>query len=74
MSRVINYPSNRKSRTSKDYALYRGDDLLMVGTVEEIARYLGIQPKSVYFLSSKSYHKRCEGSAVRIMVYPIEED
>lgn len=70
----MNYPCKRKPRTSKDYALYRGDDLLMVGTVEEIARYLGIKPKSVYFLSYPSYHKRCEGSAIRVMVFPIEED
>lgn len=70
----MNYPATRKPRTIRDYALYRGDDLLMVGTVNEIASYLGIQPKSVYFLSYPSYHKRCEGSQVRILVVPIEDD
>jgi hypothetical protein len=70
----MNYPANRKPRTSRDYALYKGDDLLMVGSVNEIADYLGIKPKSVYFLSYPSYHKRCEGSTVRVMVVPIEED
>lgn len=70
----MNYPSKRKPRTVKDYAIYRGDDLLMVGSVNEIADYLGIKPKSVYFLSYPSYHKRCEGSQVRLVVFPIEED
>lgn len=70
----MNYPTTRKPRTSKDYALYRGDDLLMVGTVDEIARYLDIAKKSVYFLSYPSYHKRCEGSERRAYVVAIEED
>ena len=31
-----------------DYALYRYDELLMVGSCQEIANYLGVQVNTVY--------------------------
>ena len=64
----------RKSRLWKDYALYRGDDLLMVGTIEELAKYMEVTVKSARFITYPSYHKRCEGSDQRIYAVAIEED
>lgn len=42
----------------KQYAVYRGDDLLAIGTAEEIAEKLGIKKETVYFYASPSYKKR----------------
>lgn len=38
----------------KEYALYKGDNLLKIGTVEEIAEELGIKKETVSFLQITS--------------------
>lgn len=48
----------------KQYAVYRGDDLLAIGTAEEIAEKLGIKKKTVYFYASPSYKKRGKPTVV----------
>lgn len=42
----------------KEYALYKGDNLLKIGTVEEIAEELGIKKETVSFYKSPAYSKR----------------
>lgn len=46
------------ARPKKEYALYKGDNLLKIGTVEEIAEELGIKKETVYFYKSPAYNKR----------------
>lgn len=48
----------------KQYAVYRGDDLLAIGTAEEIAEKLGIKKETVYFYASPSYKKRGKPTVV----------
>ena len=33
----------------KEYALYKGDKLLIIGTIDEIAKNQNIQKKTIYF-------------------------
>lgn len=42
----------------KEYALYKGDNLLKIGTAEEIAEELGIKKETVLFYKSPAYSKR----------------
>ncbi len=42
----------------KQYAVYKGDDLLAIGTAEEIAEKLGIKKETVYFYASPTHKKR----------------
>lgn len=56
------------------YALYEGDELLFVGNSKEMAEYMGIKIKSVYFMSSPAFHKRKEKSKKSKIIYRIEED
>ena len=42
------------------YAVYRGDDLLVLGTVSECAELLGISEKTVRWLSCPFAHRRAE--------------
>ena len=37
----------------KEYALYKGDNLLKIGTAEEIAEELGIKKKQYYFTNRR---------------------
>lgn len=62
----------------RDYALYKGEAILAVGTITEIAEQLGVPEKRVAFYLTKSYQKRLEGrkrtKSARYMVDITEED
>lgn len=42
----------------KEYALYKGDKLLAMGTKKEIAKQLGVKPSTINFYAHPSYAKR----------------
>ena len=42
----------------KEYALYKGDELLGVGTVEELSKELGIKKSTLHFYASPAYDNR----------------
>lgn len=52
----------------KEYALYKGEELLAMGTVEEIAQELGIQPKTVHYYSTPAYKRRTSPDRGRRLV------
>ena len=41
------------------YAVYKGDKFICQGTKQQCADYLGVKPKTIYFISSAVYLKRC---------------
>jgi len=45
-------------RKYKQYAVYKGEKLLVMGTAKECAEHLGIKPMTVYFYSSPAYMDR----------------
>lgn len=47
----------RKER-KKEYALYKGDELLGIGTRDELAKMLNIKPKTVMFYKMPAYIER----------------
>lgn len=55
---------------AREYALYKGDELLVIGTVNEIAEEMGIAVSTVYFYKSKEYQSRSkkEYSNRRVLV------
>jgi hypothetical protein len=44
----------------KEYAVYKGDEFLCVGTAEECAKYLGVLPRTVRYYSYEKYLKKVE--------------
>lgn len=58
----------------KTYALYKGDDLLSIGTIPEIAENLGVMPETIYFYKSPAYTRRTSESKGRRLVVLDEED
>jgi hypothetical protein len=44
----------------KEYALYKGDTLLGIGTITELAEITGKLPKTLRFYGAPSYQKRAE--------------
>lgn len=56
---------------SKMYALYHGDNILTIGTKKELADYLGVSERTIYFYSTPTYKKRVKKG---YLVIRIEED
>ncbi len=48
----------------KEYALYKGEDLIMIGTIEEIAKAQGVKRKTILFYQTPAYLKRHEKSHI----------
>lgn len=44
----------------KEFALYKGDTFIMIGTADEIAKSRNIAIKTVYYLSTPAHHKRAK--------------
>lgn len=43
---------------AKEYALYKGEELIAMGTKKEIAEQLGISPSTVGYYSTPVYARR----------------
>lgn len=65
--------SGMKGRNSKQYAVYKKDDLLVMGTIEECAKALKVKPDTVLYYGSKTYQSRGTGKNRRITIL-VEDD
>lgn len=43
-----------------EYALYKGDELLSIGTAKQIAADLKVLPATIMFYGTKTYQRRLE--------------
>ena len=44
----------------KEYALYKGDEILQIGTIQEIAKEQKVKEKTVKFYKTRAYEKRIQ--------------
>lgn len=44
----------------REYAVYKGESLTFIGTLEECAKHLGVMPKTVEFYTTPTYQRRIE--------------
>jgi len=57
-----------------EYALYKGDEFLALGTKEDLAEFLGVKVKTINFYRTKTYLKRIEKSKnERYIVIKVED-
>ncbi|MGE6370613.1 hypothetical protein ACQKDB_15915 [Planococcus kocurii] len=47
-------------RALKEYAVYQGDEFLMLGTLEECAEEMGVLPATIRYWTMPTHHKRAE--------------
>lgn len=55
-------------RYEKEYAIYKGDTFLSIGTTKELALYMGVSIETFNFYKSKSYQRRCLGDNHYVVV------
>lgn len=46
----------------KEYAIYKGDKLVIIGTAKELAKKLNIKIESVYYMSSPANKRKDKGN------------
>lgn len=57
------------------YAIYKGDDFVYMGTKKECAKYLNVEPYTVYFYTTPTYRSRFKDNedSQRIVVLKVED-
>ncbi|MGC9338724.1 hypothetical protein [Listeria ivanovii] len=55
-----------------EYAMYKGDDLLIIGTLTELAEFKNVTRDTILFYMSNSYKKRVGENG--LCVIKIEDD
>lgn len=50
---------------NKEYALYKGDEILAIGNIEEIAKKMKVDYRTIKFYTTKTWKKRSKGSFKR---------
>lgn len=55
-------------RKAKEYALYKGDSILSIGTKKEIAEELQLKCETISFYSSPTYKNRGKGKNRKILI------
>lgn len=58
----------------KEYALYKGDQMVAIGTVKEIAEERGVEPTTIRFYKSQAYQRRSKREENnRLLLIKIED-
>lgn len=63
-------------RKLKQYAVYKGEELLVMGSAKECAEKLGVKEATVRFYSTPAYRDRLEGRKAennRIVTIAIDD-
>ena len=55
------------------YALYKGDVLIDVGTLQELATRRGVKPSTIYYYSMPLYQRRIGAKSNRLLAVKIDE-
>ncbi|HBI2123658.1 TPA: hypothetical protein KZI24_001098 [Listeria monocytogenes] len=50
-----------------EYALYKGDDLLKIGTLDELAEFRKVKRETIFFYATPTYQKRTTDKGLRVI-------
>lgn len=56
----------------KEYALYKGEKCLAIGTIQEIAKQMNVQYRTIYFYTIPTYKRRCKNSKNRLTMICLD--
>lgn len=53
--------SRGRPKDNADYALYKGDELLAIGTLDELAEFRGVTRNTIYYYSMPANKRQDRG-------------
>lgn len=56
----------------KEYALYKGEECLAIGTIREIAEKMKVKVRTITFYKTPTYKKRCKNSKKRLTMVELD--
>lgn len=54
------------------YVLYQDDEVVDIGTAEELAKRRDVKPSTIYHYSTQAYMKRIKGQDNRLLAVRVE--
>lgn len=54
------------------YVLYQGDEVVDIGTADELAERRDVKPSTIYHYSTQAYRKRIKGQDNRLLAVRVE--
>lgn len=57
-----------------EYAVYKKEDLLCVGTIEECAKQLGVKAKTIFFYGTPTYQNRVKNGRMLVKLEGAENE
>jgi len=51
-------------KQKKEYALYKGENLIVIGTIDEIAKSQGVKRKTILYYQSPAHLRKSEKSHI----------
>lgn len=57
-----------------EFAVYRGDDFITLGTANECAKQLGVTAQSIKFYASPTYKNRNKDGGNSLVVIRLEDE
>lgn len=57
----------------REYALYKGDELIQIGTIKELAKAQNVTEHTIKYYSYPCYLKRIKNSKKRKVVVPLDD-
>lgn len=61
-------------KKNKEFAMYKGDELLGIGTAKELAEKLNVKVETIRFYNTPTYKKRVKQGKNRKVLVEIEDD
>lgn len=58
----------------REYAIYKGDEFIMIGTARECAERIGVKPDSIRFYSSPVYRRRMRENGILALALDDEDE
>lgn len=68
MTQIYRFEIESMIYPEKEYALYKGDKLLAMGTAKELADRFGVKVSTIHFYKSPTYIKRTNETKARRLI------
>lgn len=68
MTQIYRFEVEPMIYPEKEYALYKGDELLAMGTAKELAKQFGVKVSTIHFYKSPAYIKRTNEMKARRLI------
>lgn len=68
MTQIYRFEVEPMIYPEKEYALYKGDELLAMGTAKELAKQFGVKVPTIHFYKSPAYIKRTNDTKARRLI------